>query len=285
MSRRQEYHGRSRLVRIASHDASVWRTNSDFEVDMGNTLSEITSGINGLSVESCGFKNDLPNVKETATEKPILRIYPTIDGDTFPDRDGALRFDVAVPTGWYETQQLLGILNESLADVWPTPEAPAFKLEEKLDRVMLVMDPVSPQVNGFIISGVPSVATMIQQLGWPIDPTFPETVYPSTDGVLIAPHLTNIQGEQVVFLHSSILCAGQQAVDGEGRLTSILTAIPVKVERGLSEWYAPEQDEGPTIIYDRPLPLNSINITLRDVRGAALDIGSGELWVLLRFWW
>jgi len=295
--------GRSRQIRIASHDAVEWKSNSEFTVDLGNSIIDVNTGVFGVSIESCGFKNAVQNVRATEFEpngpEVLIRVY-----------NGAVLETQQVyylPPGWWTAESVQVFLTQALAGnrapqpVWPTPNVPIVSLvnlnqdETTYDKRLRFT--VTGGGNRWVNlvgsrDGDANAMTLANYLGWPIDPSIaglqqlnvPDPVQWST-AFSVAPHLANFQGDSALFLHSSVLLHDQSSLDGEGLVNSVLIPIPITAPYLGIQTYTPEQYQRPTIVYNESVSIRTVNLTLRDVKGRAVDIGTGELWVVLRFWW
>ena len=289
---------RTRLLRVGSHDATSWASNSEFEIDIGNSIRELQVGIRGVSIDAVGFKNSIPNVRPYSNiSEPngaVLKLAAFFGGapsNIFPGPTNVL--EIAVPQAWYSAADLAAYIRTQLDALWDpagtsgltctVDPVPGLSYDS---RVSFLLFPSSPTVDEVRLIGNSKEATVPAYLGWPLDHSrIGDYVLGATvDNVIAAPFGPNCQGDGSVFLHSSILAYGQEAIDGEGRMTGAITAIPITVQYDINQTYAPNQLERPSIIYSTRQSIRRVNFTLRDIRGNSLNIGTGELWVLLRLW-
>lgn len=304
-----QHQGTSRIIRISSHDAIEWKSNSEYTVDLQNSIPELSRGIHGLSVDACGFRNSFPNLPASAAEPDGPRMYIAVRDDISNVIHWGQFF--TVPAGWWQQSEVVSYLTRIFANgdtlnvPWGGTSALSVHLstpaagENSLDHRFLFQTDPGYHVE---IHGDKTNYTLPEYLGFHIDPTIAELhplqsthhhgwdAQPPILGAppkyqTLAPHLPNLQGEHVAFVHSGLLAHDQRALDGEGKLTSIIATVPITVEFSGVESYNPGAALRPTVIYRRPLTVRHINIALKDIYGRGLDVGAGEFWCVLRVWW
>jgi len=282
-------------------------------VDLGNSVPTVNNGLYGISVAAVGFKNGVTNIRASEEEPygPTFIIRRTHDAtvyeQTFRVAPGQYTIttlcqyleDVftgpdpvqpTINTAWEDTIAAPGIqdtvLHCSIEIMQDGSQRIKFYFEDT------VGGPIEP--IGIAILGCPDTSnsgetpfTAANYFGWSIDPTIKEVrvIASGDENVIIADNLTTLAGESALFLHSSAVAKGRETLDGEGLTNAMVQAIPITVPFGVNQTFTNQNGEArPSIIYDELTSIRQINIQLRDVRGRAVDIGGGELWVVFRFW-
>lgn len=238
----------TRLLRVSSREALSKSSNSQYTIDLGNAISDVADGIRGISVTGIGFCNCDPNIVEDTVFETRGVGAPVVDA-------------VTIPRGQYTFEQLRDLLIAGLSNV-----------------TSIVLDS-----QGYVVfTGDGNFANLFGS-AWALL-GFSDNQLTDPGPVVTAVQFPNLQGLQVAFLHSSVLADSQHALDSEGLLVSFLTHVPITVPYQTMQTHEPFQHVYPSIVYKTPLTPRSINITLRDVTGRVVDVGSSELWVVFRLW-
>ncbi len=179
-------------------------------------------------------------------------------------------FPVSVPAGFYDQDQIATMLTVSLNAI--PGETGGFLVSvapvgyNKLFRV-------SNSDHDFMM--FPSAATgtestnyrqLAYQMGFL---EFPSSLYPSIQ----APLNPSLQGEQVVYLHSSAFASAKKSFPGEGPPDSLIATIPIWGGYGDVIGYSLNQWASPAMVYTSPVTPRQFDFTLRNQYNEDLDIG------------
>ena len=243
----EQYFPQTRLLRVSSREATVKRSNGDYEIDLGNSLSEIADGIQGISVLGFGFMNTDPNVTE----------------DTLFGNGGLaapLQTNIIVPKGQYDFSQLAALLAPQGHILTCTLDA-----------------------QGFVTITTDGTFSGLYGPGWSTYLGFDESQYNDLSGSITAANLPSLQGLQTAYLHSASLVQGVHSVDSEGLIVSFMAHGGVTVPFGFHQVCNTDQQHYASVAYKAPATLRTLNIALRDVTGRVIE-SSGEVWAVFRLW-
>lgn len=280
----------SRVFTVGTHDAILADTHSNFEIDIGNSDSTMNNGIFGVSIDNAGFTHVFPNIRPTANSV-VDQVSLSLEGTL----GGVVQFTSAfiIPTGWYTEQELVDYLNTEVPTTWfdyPFSEV-VFGINTSRSedhRIVITLN----DLGGANVDNVNVVVGSVTShggnyLGWPHNAgsfSLDFHKYFDVSGV-DAPFPPSLEGDQVVFIHSSILVDKEVSIDGEGKIGDMLVSIPITVPRNGFQTYAANQYRSPTIYYDDPVSVTKLRFDLRDVEGRPLDVGAGSMWLNIRVWW
>jgi hypothetical protein len=250
---------KTRLLRIASSDQvpELSDNNSRFTVSLNETLD--VQKIKGYSVLSVSFPNVFLNVKE---EDLTNRIVILTDDGT-----GPIEQVIDLPEGFYNIDDLSSALEIEI-DALISPDSISITPKSNVDQRLV-----------FQTSGSTTISYTTQQgklhklLGITENSDFLSTY--------TCDSMPKLQGVTNAYVHSRVL-AQNNLIDSEGRIFSVAVSVPIKAEFGYwNHWENPDE-ELHSVMFEKPRNLQQINIVLRDLDGAVLDIEQNELIVVLR---
>jgi hypothetical protein len=248
----------SKVVRVSSHDATSGR-GSDFSVDLLNAGSQLGQ-VYGVSVDAVSFPRAFPNIKQGRNKFKVALYTPGPVFSPVGDQDYILPTDRFI-----NIDDLIVLLNSVNANI-------QFYFRALTGRVSIETSPVfTHTLSGIGLEAIGFLAT--PPLGTPLINT--ET-----------PYWPNLSGDSIVYLHSDVIAGGVFAIDsGNGRTVNHVMGIPLTVPHLENQTYLPSPPPTrPTIVFAAPNDISRIDLRLRDVYGGLLDIGAGEMTVVLRFW-
>jgi hypothetical protein len=260
----------TRLLTISSDNAvpGTGATATNFTVDLGNNTSDLAANIVGVSVESVGFTNLLPNVRPgwaLGYQRNGIRQVIEIEGNKF-----------------YSIYKLAEKLHQGFDDTSPG----------------LVTVSVEEDVNS---DGGPLLKFQVEDVG------APENISVFADGELAfvvgiqeelvladggpQPYLpvytrTNLNGEQAVMLHTRQVTGSRSGIDGRGRSAPVMATIPITQPYGSIQTLHLIGDNLPTTVYGpmTRFDLNGVDISLRYLDGTPAFVDNTKMFVTFRLW-
>jgi hypothetical protein len=275
-----EHELETRLLHISSDDrVSGDDTTASFNVNLRNSIPELEQGLlHGVSVESVGFANVLPNVRATDLENkrsdPFKFVFNgtpyefTIPGNTFYN---IFKFAEAFDAGLNAPFEPFAPF---LVTVQQTGDDGGLRLYIELND-----DIDGPNyVITFLAGGNLAYAAGVTE-----DITI-EGVF----SISLPPFdlRTNLNGEPAIMLHTRELLGSRNSVEGKGRPTSAVSTIPITVPYGSLQSYHYGGDNGPIIHYgSQTIPgINNIDISFRYADGSVVDLQGTRTFVTFRLW-
>lgn len=258
-----------KLVVISSSDKDdSSQSNSDFTV----TLREkyYTQNVNQIMVKEISLPNVFYNIRATGTLKNNVLVY---------NNNGVLT-SVTIPEGQYVISDLG---SPPTNDLLTTIETKVNTLEGA-GTLSLDFDAVSQKVIWTWVAGNPYGFATKSQGNLMAD------VFGIADGdetqlgdlVQTPSYTPALNGLDMVYVQSKGL-AESNGIDGDFGLIPLTEAVSLADAPFGSLAYRKNDDsELSTITYDVPRNLNRINITLRDVDGNKLDIGTNTMTVIFK---
>jgi hypothetical protein len=304
----------TRLLRLSSNNKTDPNdSNTNFSVSLGNWGSMLGDKLQGISIEGVSFPNYALNVPDDHNTLS----FSLTGNSAFPNPD--IIITISIPTGFYTDAQLAAALNEAF---WPFAGTPLMDYAHSTNRFTWAVVPSSAlDVNYHnltltlpvtdmgdnwqtgiprsSISFLPSAAALNQPIGIisnSVDGSYTLILHTSP-ATVDAEFRTNLQGPCQLFLHSTKLTQGklglsaQNAIGSIGGLVNTFTAIGSIPMQGVpfatQVVYQPIGDFRPWFAWHRAshLDLSYLDISLRDHHGGVVDIGAGELNVVLRLWY
>lgn len=245
----------SRFLRLSSHDRTSGST-SNFEVQLGGASASQLGEITGIGVETIGFPNVFPNVKEGANTFSVTT-------------GGAGPVNVVIGEGFWDIDQIAAAIEFEVDLVSPGFTLAVTTLGQT--TYLVASDPSSLLMNDTPLNA---------QLGFVYDP---DLIVPVAS--VTAPVPPSLRGETVVFVHTGLGCAGARSLDGDGQGISQLISVAVTEPYLAYQTYTANQYESPTLTLPSPTVFDRIDIRLRDIDGQLLDIGPNqEMFIVLRLW-
>jgi hypothetical protein len=250
---------KSRLLRIASSDqvSELSQSNSRFTVSLNETLD--VQQIKGYSVLSVSFPNVFNNVKEADLTNRLVIL--TDDGS------GPIEQIIDLEEGFYDIDDLSAVLKTKI-DALISPDTISIAPKSNYDQRLV-----------FTVTGSTTISYKTEQgslhklLGITEDSPFLSTY--------TCDSMTQLQGTTNAYIHSKIL-ANNNLLDAEGRIFSVAVSVPIRAEfGGWVHWESGDEDLH-SVMFESPRNLQRINIVIRNLDGAVLDIGQNELIVVLR---
>jgi len=261
-----------KLVVISSDDKdSISNSNSDFVV----TLKEkyYTQNILKVMIKDIVVPNAFPNIRGEEFGSSQNNIF------YLRDELGNLSPQIVIPQGQYvistlgtpPPNDLLTVLQNAINAVVPPTQ-----------QITITIDPITQKLNFSIIAGGLKINFVDSSLS-PLNDVLGIT------GPLSAPELSidsqglpDLSGYQMVYIHSKRL-AEANGIDGDFGLISVAEGVSlVDAPFGSYAYRQNNDDELSTVLYDAPRNLNRIQITLRDVKGNKLDIGTFQITVIFK---
>lgn len=259
-----------KLVVISSDDKdSISNSNSDFVV----TLKEkyYTQNILKVMIKDIVVPNAFPNIRGEEFGSSQNNIF------YLRDELGNLTPPIEIPQGQYvistlgtpPPNDLLTVLQDAINAVSPPTQV-----------ITITIDPITQKIN-FTTTGLQinfvdsSLSTLNDVLGI----TGPLS---STSLSLNSQGLPDLSGYPMVYIHSKRL-AEANGIDGDFGLISVAEGVSlVDAPFGSYAYRQNNDDELSTVLYDAPRNLNRIQITLRDVKGNKLDIGTFQMTIIFK---
>jgi hypothetical protein len=250
---------KTRILRIASSDQvpELSENNSRFTVSLNETLN--VQKIKGYSVLSVSFPNVFNNVTQSNLSNRLVIL--TDNGG------GPIEHFIDLPDGNYNVDDLITALEEAINPII-TPDTLEITIKSDMDPRLV-----------FTVSGGTTILWSTQQgslatlLGITEDTMFLSSY--------TANSMTKLQGATNAFLHSKIL-AQNNCLDAEGRIFSVAVSVQVRAEFGAWNHWESSDEDLHSVMFETPRNLQKINIVLRDLYGAVLDVGHNELILVLR---
>jgi len=251
----------TRYIKVSSREAVVGKDTSNFVVDLSSAIAEIHDRIVGLSIESLSFPNVQPNVS------PLTGIGQrlTVNGET-----------LIIPESYYNATELAAAI-QTAVDSNATLNA--------LD-ITVVWEPLPIARFTIADGGDPSTVTVSDpDLATPS--LFTNMGYASGVVTGKTTGLPDLTGLKMVALTSSTISShGNGSIDGHGRITTVIHSVPVHAEYGQTQGY--KADSVKPMIYFGHLARNSdmgtIDIGLVSSSGEPVQIGAGEIQLVLKVW-
>lgn len=276
----------TRLINLNSRNADLGgaqqANRNNFELNLGNNTTDLSSRIVGFSVESVSFVNLLPNVRPgwTFTVREQLfevtdEIKLTIPGDVFYNIESLAS---ALQTAWNEYQVVVygplpPVLTITVA-VGAGPNGGDLLQFEQQDAYN------PPGLVTTILGDGPLAYAM----GIPVD------------GLLILrgepgpyePNLvrTNLNGEHAVVLQTRQITGARTSLDGNGRSTAAIITVPITVPYGAVQTLHVGGTERPTTVYgpQTQFDLNRVDMALHYLDGGLAFLDNTDMSVSLRVW-
>lgn len=267
----------TRYLRLQSSDkANVNDSNTNFTVNFGNeATTNFSNRVYGISVDTITFPNFIPNVPLLTTIRfdqvgspPPSFIIP-IDGGVVTLENFIVQIQNAMPSGIFGTV---------FTQYVPTPgDSNLFNL------TMTLTGPDITVYNDFGENELPFYMGIV----------FPNGVVNRTFTAGTYNFRTNLYGLSEVFLHSDRLTAGRIGLDAvgpndtHGVTMRVVAAIPITTCPGQLQIYEDHASTNrPSIVYGgaQDIDISVVDIALRDQYRRPIDLGTGELLVVLRVW-
>jgi hypothetical protein len=283
----------TRLIRIQSRDKQSERdSNTNFTVNFGNEAQAFAQKVIGISVESVTFPNFIPTLSGNEMRANIL---DNMNNKKATTDLYALAEDAAHVPKYYTVADFAAALQKAMnLHVWGS-ETPSF--------VLVTAEDTAPNTVGTTISleflglgSSCSVQWSRDSLLWAIG-----VPPPDNDQGLVTwsygqtyTYRTNLNGPASLYLHSELLSAGRMGLDaknpqpGHQSTFSCICPIPITMPYGFYQGLQNTQQSmlRPTIVYGprTNLDISTIDISLRDEDQHVVDLGLGEVCVILRVW-
>lgn len=263
----------TRLIQINSDHADPLdpqQSNTNFQVSLGNSTTELRTGVVGFSVESVSFVNLLPNVREGVNTFTVVRngveITMTIPGEQYYTID---RLAVEMQAAIDLTYGYPGELAVTVA-VGANYDGGDMLSFQVLDAAVITMY-IQSDGLGYQL-GINDTLTVA---GF-FDP-FPY------DAVLTR---TNLMGEHAVQLHTKHLIGSRTGIDGTGHTMDSVCTIPVTVEYGMIQSLYLAGDQRPTTLHGPQThsELSIIDVSLRYLDGSLCWLENTKMHCTFRAW-
>lgn len=278
----------TRVIRVQSKDReNPLDSTTNFTVSFANQASLYQDSVFGISVQSISFPNFTQNVPPDVSgfvgDTGGLRL--TITGPQYPGDHW-----IVMPGGNLSLAEFIAQLNIAFGGIdisWATfTPVPG---NNNPYNLTLTFGPT------WLVPGTVEVRYSRDDLNYPLGIAYPRDGVTIWDGFAGNPYSfrTNLMGPPQVYLHSSRLTQGRFGMDGNGplhihstALTSIAT-IPITSVVGFYQQYQDTSSiQRPHIVYGGPsgIDLTNIDLSLRDDNQNLIDLGSGEITVILLAW-
>jgi hypothetical protein len=235
-------------------------------INLENVVNDIQRTVIGYSIESVGFYNLDRNIN--LTRRRLVIKYGA--GLTL-----SLVYELAV--GQYTIEELVDALNAVAPGLFTWA-----LVGERLvitPNVVVVGEIVvwgEKYSDGGATAASDELATI---LGFPPNIATPIALDPVSTTV---PYHYDCGGERVAFLHSYTLAHNKPSFDGEGLPVSFSCSFPISVPYGNFNLVYPNQYQKAAVWWDTPHEIREIELRLRTIRGALLDLQGTEWFVTLR---
>jgi len=262
----------TRLVQINSWQArhlDPQETTTNFGIHLKNSVTEFVNGsIHGLSLETVGFMNLVPNVREgrNALDYVLNGVNETL----------------FLPESFYTLEQFVVALNTEF-DVIPT--LPPGTL---VASIVEGAAPGGKDALGLAYTGVVPLTLVGNHHDLPYNMGLYEDVV--WDGV--GPYeptvlRTNLQGEHALSLHSDTIVGSRRSVNGFGDSSSAIATLPINVPYGtlqVTDFNAgqnrPTVSHGPMTVTQ----LSNVDLAIRYLDGELVDLDKTPIFVTVRAW-
>jgi hypothetical protein len=212
--------------------------------------------------------------------------------DAIPLRDGG-NLLVEVPEGFWDSDTLSAFVGDemtqliqrtqALYSVAITPTNPwdqklQMNLSGALEGQGILLFPPDYQVAGVGVARNKHIPTVLHNMGFLLPPN-------SYSELTKADDLPRLNGEQLVYLHSSFLMGDSLSFDGDGGPDQIVLGVPVTAPYLDMNVHFPVLQQQATVLYNEPRHLREIDIELRDIYNRPLKLGGAQqMYVQARLW-
>lgn len=265
----------TRLITInSSHKSSMAQVTTDFSVDLINAIPELRDRVMGASVETVGFANFINNVRH-----PYNHLY-FIFGSTL---GGAVPLTATIPVGNYDWVEYAAALQTAMqAAIDDVTYGPAMTVTAipaaAAAPAKIVLHYDSPDFGSYVLinydrGSAPYIIGMDQDIQ--LDDAIGELAF-----------RPNLGGPMALLLHTRAMAGSRSSVNGDGTPSEALLTIPVRVPYGQVDNIHLAGDNRPLALYSSGAHRNlaNIDVTLKHLDGAVVDIGTGEMYVTFRVW-
>lgn len=277
----------TRLLRIQSRDRQDPLTSTtNFSVSFGNESQEFANRVMGIGVESVIFPNFLSTFQGNESKLAF-----TVTNSASHDGDYVIDIGSTV---------VGGLLTTNLAQFVAALQL-AWRNTVYAGAAEVTITATGPSSAGYTIrleftgdAGTTTVPYVRDSLLYIIG--VPDNINHTIEWDVAGPHdyRTNLNGMNQIYLHSERLTAGRLGLDARNPQQShsitwsCLVPIPITTPYGFLQSLDNTQQSmfRPTITYGphTSLDLSNIDISLRDSEQNVIDIGTGEVTVILRVW-
>jgi hypothetical protein len=302
----------TRLLRLSSNNKTKpTDSNSDFTVSFSNFGSQLGDKLQGISIEGISFPNYALNIPADHASLTFVlygnTAYPPLFNNPINN------ITITIPTGFYTDAQLAAALNTAFLPYAGNPIVPSntfswtvipnATLDVNYQNLALQL-PISGLGDNWNNGGAIAFQPSGTSLGQPIgiipnmdDGTFTLQLHGAPVNPQDALFRTNLQGPSQLFLHSTKLTQGKLGLSAQSSIGSFqglvntftaLGSIPMEgVLFGQQVCYQPIGDLRPWVAWHRAshMDLSFLDVSLRDHHGNVVDLGAGELNVVLRLWY
>ena len=264
----------TRLLHLQSSHAvgfSELQSSTNFTCLLGNANPNLRTDIIGFSIESVGFANVLPNVRDTR--------------NSFVFHRNGINWPLTIPGNvYYNIDTFAVALNDAIASVVPgstTVSVATGASPSGGDLLMFTV--IEPNVTTIHIDGDVDALSYVIGNGmyqFTIADGGPTPYAP----VMIRP---NLNGEQAVLIQTRALLQSRVSLDGEGKSTASILTVPITVDYGAIQTLYNNGLERPTTVYgpQTTFDLNEIDISIRYLDDGSLAfLDDTNMFITLRVW-
>lgn len=223
-------------------------SNSDFNVNLINALP--VTNVQNIYVESIQIPNNFYNIRDGTNGSQNNSLLITENGQP--------QVNVLVPQGQY-------LLNDFLT-----------ALDLAVNALMVgsvvtsTIDPVTKKLTMTFVGN-----TTILDASSPMAPVLGLATTTANQLVHVMDYITQLNGYQMVYLHSRDVASGNAIDAGRGYVSTVNSVSFHNVPFGSYGYKQINSEFLGHINYERPTSLTSINHVLRDNSGNKLDVGTG----------
>lgn len=241
----------SKLISISSRDKlPESSSNSDFVVQLPEAA--LTQGVRGVSVKTVCVPNVFSNIR--------AGVNNTL---TFTDSVSGL-LTTTIPAGQYSVSTLITAVELAFAAV-------------STGTVAIVQDALTGKLS-FAFAGVNASIDAAASLS----PVLGISQTSALSPVIVAGSLPDLSGVNMVYIHSREIASGYTIDSGFGLVSAIDTISFHDTPYGVFATKNNFDFEMSTIKYTSPRNISRIRIVLRDDLGRRLDIGTANMYVILK---
>lgn len=223
------------------------RSSTDFTYNIGSSLESDSVAIKSVSI---------PNVEYNISSDKVLRY-----------RSAGVSYDLAIPAGQYDIDQLISILQADM-------------LLNLGGTVAIVLDPVLKKLNIQASAGaqIDQASTFSKYLG------FNGTgFYPLADSTnFTAPGIPQLSGSNNYYLASTVLSQGYSSILTDGQRVPIIMTIPITVEWGRIQQYETPDINLAIKDFSRVQNIQNIDIRLYNDDLEIVDLHGQEIEVIIQ---
>jgi len=263
----------TRLLHLNTSHATGFtdlQSSTNFVCLLGNANPNLRTDILGFSIESVGFENLLPNVREGK--------------NSFVFHRNGINWPLTIPGNvYYNINTFATALNDAIASVVPGSTTVTVAVgASPSGNDLLLFTVIEPNATLIHIDGDINALTYVIGNGsqqFTIADGGPTPYAP----IMLRP---NLAGEQAVVIQTRDLLASRVSLDGEGKSTASILTVPITVDYGATQTLFNNGIERPTTVYgpQTSFDLNEVDISIRYLDGSLAFLDNTNMFITLRVW-